>query len=60
MERPTDTRAAAVFFARISRELMEERAELTTLHRIVERAVAVVPARRASKMDILAAIGADG
>jgi transcriptional regulator with GAF, ATPase, and Fis domain len=44
VELPTDTRAAAVFFARISAELMEEKAELSTLRRIVERAVDVVPA----------------
>jgi GAF domain-containing protein len=43
VELPTDTSAAAAFFARISGELMEEKAEPTTLHRIVERAVAVVP-----------------
>ncbi len=43
MEQPTDPRAAAAFFAQISRELMEEKAELSTVHRIVDRAVAVVP-----------------
>lgn len=39
-----DSTAAAAFFARISRELMNEPEELTTLQRMAERAVEVVPA----------------
>jgi transcriptional regulator with GAF, ATPase, and Fis domain len=38
-----DPRDAAAFFARVSRELMEETAEVPTLQRIAERAVQVVP-----------------
>ena len=43
VQQATDTHAAAAFFARISQELIEEKAELSTLERIVERAVEVVP-----------------
>jgi GAF domain-containing protein len=38
-----DVTAAAAFFARVSRDLMEESAEAPTLQRIAERAVQVVP-----------------
>jgi transcriptional regulator with GAF, ATPase, and Fis domain len=39
-----DRNAAAAFFARVSRDLMEEQAETPTMLRIAERAVQVVPA----------------
>ncbi len=38
-----DAKAAAAFFARVSRDLMEETSELPTMQRIAERAVQVVP-----------------
>ncbi len=38
-----DVRAAAVFFARVSRDLMQEPAESLTVQRIAERAVQIVP-----------------
>lgn len=40
----TDAKATASFFARVSRDLMEERAEIPTMQRIAERAVQVVHA----------------
>ncbi len=39
----TDATATATFFARVSLDLMEEKAELPTMHRIAERAVQVLP-----------------
>jgi GAF domain-containing protein len=38
-----DAKAAAAFFARVSRDLMEETSEVPTMQRIAERAVQVVP-----------------
>lgn len=38
-----DAKATATFFARVSRDLMEEHAELPTMRRIAERAVQLVP-----------------
>ena len=38
-----DAKAAAAFFARVSRDLMEETSEIPTMQRIAERAVQVVP-----------------
>ncbi len=38
-----DARAAAAFFARVSRDLMEEQTEAPTMQRIAERAVQIVP-----------------
>ncbi len=41
---PMDATAAAAFFARVSRDLMEELEEVPTMRRIAERAVQVIPA----------------
>ncbi|MEO7351820.1 MAG: GAF and ANTAR domain-containing protein [Marmoricola sp.] len=40
---PMDAKAAAAFFARVSRDLMEEQAEIPMMQRIAERAVQIVP-----------------
>src|ERR1700712_164077 len=40
---PMDAKAAAAFFARVSRDLMEDTSEIPTMQRIAERAVQVVP-----------------
>ena len=37
------TQSAAAFFARVSRDLMQEQAEIPTMQRIAERAVQIVP-----------------
>lgn len=41
--RSMDARGAAAFFARVSRDLMEESSEILTMQRIAERAVQIVP-----------------